>query len=493
MKKAILLCTLLMFVLSAHSQFLIRKQVLTPTPADTSDIQYYSKKRPWHAAGMVLGLNLGVWGFDRYIMKEDFAYINIHTIRNNFKSGFKWDNDQMGTNLFLHPYHGNLYYNAARSNGYNFWQSGAYAFGGSWMWEMFLENESPSANDIIATPVGGVAIGEVFYRTSDLILDDRKRGRERFGRELAAFIVSPSRGLSRILTGDAWRKRATSGKQFGKPDVSLEFSGGVRVLELKDEIFDKGTGFTSEINVEYGDRYDGTNKHPYDYFNFRVHINIQGSQPVLGQLNVIGRLWSTDWIDNSKDYLNVGVYQHFDYYDSDTISSISKRIPYKFGTPASIGVGLTHKSKRFADWDFNSYFHLNAILLGASLSDHYLVDKRNYNLGSGFGWKTGINIAFKDKIGVSWWYEGYQMFTWKGYPDGYDLSKALENELDAQGDKSNVFMNLINLRVDLKLREHIYLTGIGSVYNRNTHYSSDELENVKSTTGEGRIMLTYKF
>lgn len=67
-------------------------------------------------------------------------------------------------------------------------------------------------NEIIATPIGGAALGEVFYRSSDLILDDRATGGERFGRELAAFILNPMRGISRVITGEAWKKRVTSGR-----------------------------------------------------------------------------------------------------------------------------------------------------------------------------------------------------------------------------------------------------------------------------------------
>ncbi len=69
-----------------------------------------------------------------------------------------------------------------------------------------MENEYPSTNDIIATPIGGMAIGEVCYRISDLLIDDRQTGWRRFGHEAGVFLVSPMRGLTRILTGDAWKK-----------------------------------------------------------------------------------------------------------------------------------------------------------------------------------------------------------------------------------------------------------------------------------------------
>ena len=158
--------------------WLIRHRLATPKPADSLDIDYYSHKRGLQAGTMVFGINMGVWAFDRYIRKADFAYINGRTIKDNLKHGFVWDNDAMGTNMFMHPYHGSLYFNSARSNGYNFWQSGLFAFGGSFIWEMFMENEYPSTYDIIATPIGGMALGEVTYEVEPKTLNaqgDRSR------------------------------------------------------------------------------------------------------------------------------------------------------------------------------------------------------------------------------------------------------------------------------------------------------------------------------
>ena len=195
---------------SVQEQFSQEHVVSMPILPDSCDVARLEKKAFWRASAETVGFNLGLWAFDRYVQKGHYAYISLNTIKENFKHGFEWDDDHLGTNMFAHPYNGSLFYNAGRSNGYNFWQSGLFAIGGSAMWEMFMECEYPSTNDIIATPVGGAAIGEVLYRTSDLVLDDRTSGGERFGRELAAFVISPMRGFTRIVTGRAWEKRATS-------------------------------------------------------------------------------------------------------------------------------------------------------------------------------------------------------------------------------------------------------------------------------------------
>lgn len=486
----LLICT--MGICFTYSQPAIRYQVAQPKLADSLDLAFYAKKKGVRAAAMVFGINMGVWSFDRYIRKADFAYINIHTIKDNFKHGLVWDNDAMGTNMFMHPYHGNLYYNSARSNGYSYWQSALFAFSGSFMWEMFMENEYPSTNDIIATPVGGMAIGEVTYRVSDLILDDRKTGWSRFGLEFAGFLVSPMRGLTRIINGDAWRKRSTTGKQFGIPDVSVDISLGTRTLELKDDILDKGVGMASEINIEYGDRFDVEETKPYDYFSIKANLNLQASQPALGQLNIIGRLLAKELVNNKKHYLSLGLYQHFDYYDSDTISSVSSKVPYKFCTPASFGAGFIYKRKSGRKWAFDAYAHLNAIVLGASLSDYYQVDERIYNLASGYSTKAGCNFIYKkDKLAISPTYDVYHMFTWKGYPSDIDWDNVDSKTLNAQGDRSTAIIHAVGMRIDIKLYNRLFLTSSFMNYTRNTKYKY--YANVFSNTSEGRLMLTYKF
>lgn len=155
------------------AQMPIKYNIVRQVMPDSTDLAYYGKKHFWRAAGEVVGFNIGLWAFDRYVQHGDWAYINLNTIKENFKHGFIWDNDQLGTNTFLHPYNGSLYYAAGRSNGFNYWQSELFAIAGSAMWELFMECEYPSTNDVIATPIGGAVLGETLFRASDALLDDR--------------------------------------------------------------------------------------------------------------------------------------------------------------------------------------------------------------------------------------------------------------------------------------------------------------------------------
>ena len=51
------------------------------------------------------------------------------------------------------------------------------------MWEFCGEIEPPAINDLMATTFGGICIGEITHRVSNVILNDRKRGFGRFMRE----------------------------------------------------------------------------------------------------------------------------------------------------------------------------------------------------------------------------------------------------------------------------------------------------------------------
>ena len=489
-RKKILSLILTLSVQMVSAQMGYRHNVIPSLAPDSVDLQYYGKKRFGQSAVAVAGVNLGIWSFNRFIRTEDFAYINMNTIRDNFKHGFVWDNDNLGTNMFFHPYHGNLYFNSARSNGYNFWQSGLFALGGSAMWELFMENEYPSANDIIATPIGGMALGETLYRTSDLILDDRATGTERLGREIATFLVSPMRGMMRIVNGDAWRIRSTSGRQFGIPDLCVAFSIGSRILEFEDKILDRGVGMTSEIDIEYGDRFNTENERPYDYFAMRVGLNVQKSQPVLGQVNLIGRLLNRVLVEETNRVLNFGLYQHFDFYDSNVISDISSVVPYKIAIPASVGAGLQFEQQNVGNWDFLASMHGNGIMMGAVLSDHHRLADRNYNIANGFGTKTRLTALYKkSKFSASLSHEYYRFFTWDGYDMDIDWESVNPKTLDAQGDESQSWVHVSELRLDYRLMKRMFLTGSFMHFSRDTNYRF--YPDVKSSTTSTRLMLTY--
>ena len=494
----------------AEGNYSERHTISPPVPADSADAARLGHKAFWRAAAETVGFNIGLWAFDRYIQKGHFAYISWNSIKENFRHGFEWDNDHLSTNMFAHPYNGSLFFNAGRANGYNFWQSELFAIGGSAMWEMFMECEYPSTNDIIATPIGGAAIGEVLYRSSDLIIDDRTTGAERFGRELAAFRVSPMRGFTRIVTGRAWEKRTTSGRRFGIPPVSVDISLGGRLISLYKNDEGKRAGGAAEIRIEYGDRFACSGKTPYDYFTFLMELQAIKTQPLLSRVEITGRLLSKELYDRRNLNLSVGMYQHFDYFDSDTIRAERNTthlfpctVPYKLGTPASIGAGSMVRYKPIPSMTIDGYVHANGIIMAGILTDFYRDYHRNYNWGSGFSVKAGINWTLtNDRLSVAIADRFYKIYTWQGYDRNYDWSLTPEGKpVDVQGDRSNSSFNHFEISINYRLWKRLYLTAGTDFYSRASNYdfimtfdggTSRGCPRIDSNQIGAHLMLTYR-
>lgn len=112
---------------------------------------------------------------------------------NVFKKGPEWDHDKFYFNYILHPYAGAVYFMAARTCGFNFWQSLFYSSLISNVgWEFGIEAcmERPSYQDMFITPIVGSLIGEGFYRLKRMIVerDYYVLGSQVIGHILAFFI-----------------------------------------------------------------------------------------------------------------------------------------------------------------------------------------------------------------------------------------------------------------------------------------------------------------
>lgn len=152
-----------------------------------NDDPVYNKRYPWwEPALQIIAQNVALNLFDHYILHLDFPVVGFNTWKKTATAGFfwsdrwKWDQDRFGNNFFLHPLTGASYFDAARSAGFNFYESMPFAFGGSYMWKLFGENAlpdgKPEREDIINTTILGIFGGEVLYRLSSNILDDRTTG-----------------------------------------------------------------------------------------------------------------------------------------------------------------------------------------------------------------------------------------------------------------------------------------------------------------------------
>jgi Domain of unknown function (DUF3943) len=325
------------------------------------------------AAVEVVGLNLLVWSYDRYIREgggEGFR-ISLNSWKENLTNGFEWDDNNFGTNQFAHPYHGSLYFNAARSNGYSFWESVPFVFAGSYGWEFFGETHHPSMNDWIATSVGGTGMGEMLHRFSAMIRDNRAKGSERTWREIGGFVVNPVGGLNRLIDGDASRYHANSAERFAlnyrsQVDVGVRQTGDYKLWDSDT------TRVFVNFQFDYGDPFFGDMNGPYDHFELGLQLNFN-DKSVIGGVQSNGLLAGTFLSEDDSATHILAAWHHFDFVSN---------FQFEFGAQ-SLGGGLISRFETRNGLELRTHLDLSAIILGATTSDYANLSGRDYDYGPG--------------------------------------------------------------------------------------------------------------
>lgn len=456
-KHILIYITVYLLALPCHAQhqpFEIKKKTLHPI------------QRTLISLGEIAGLNLFVWSYDRYVMNADFAHINMGTIRKNFDTGFVWDNDQLGTNFIMHPYHGALYFNAARSNGFSYFQSIPFTSFGSFMWECFLENEAPSINDFIATTAAGSMYGEIIYRLSGKVINNSSKGANRVFREILTGVISPTRELNRLITGEAWKYSKISSTDHTPVDFNL--SAGVRWLQPE-----YNHPYSPYAQMSLRLVYNKEKKEielPFDWFSLGLRFCAGQKSFYVNQMDITGVLWNRYYPQKNGSEWGFGIYQHFDYWDSPTHEY--KKTPYRFAQVLALGPGVYYKNKKERKLQFNWEFYITGIGLGGALSDFYWVDMRDYNFGSGFSTDSKIKIsAFNNSIRFNLSAGNYSLFTWAGYQKNRNLYDEKLNDLNVQGDEG--YTNFTSIETEIGYWSNQYKWNISfspEFINRHTKY-----------------------
>ncbi|MDE6277003.1 MAG: DUF3943 domain-containing protein [Muribaculaceae bacterium] len=126
------------------------------------------------------------------------------------KEGPEVDGDNPVFNYILHPYAGAVYFMAARSCGFNYFQSLLYSACVSTIgWEFGIEGfmERPSIQDIFITPLVGSAIGECFYILKrHIVSHDYTLFGSRIAGNVVAFLIDPVNEVVGLFGGNDARK-----------------------------------------------------------------------------------------------------------------------------------------------------------------------------------------------------------------------------------------------------------------------------------------------
>jgi hypothetical protein len=371
-----------------------------------NDDPAYNPKYPWYIPAARVVLANGVtWLADRYILNANFARIGPKTWKNNLKKGWEWDADRFGINFIGHPYTGNGYFNIARSNGYSYWQSLPFALEGSLMWEYFGENTRPSYNDIINTPISGMFLGEVLYRLSSNILDDRTRGGERVLREILAGLLDPARAFNRLTQGKSFR--VTSKEVYQKEPLNITLYAGIHKVNTNNKF---GSGPTNEIfniQLDYGNPFEIRQRKPFDVFRLRAELSYGVGRKLLDNVTGYGILFGKN-IKKGDHGILVGGFQNFDYWDNKI---------FELGT-LGFGAGLISRIPVAQHSNLYSALHLALVPLAGN-STRYGPDSsefRDYNFGGGLEAKAEetFNLNQWASIGFNVFY--YWIHTYQGLP-----------------------------------------------------------------------------
>ncbi len=332
-----------------------------------------------------VGSNIFVFMLNKYALgNPSWTKISFKTLKNNLTHGFVWDSDGFEMNLLFHPYSGALSYTAARSSGLSFWNSVIFPFAGSLMWELAMETELPSSNDLINTTTSGIVIGEISYRVSSLFLDDNSTGVERLLREFAAGILSPMHGLNRLLSGKSWRL----GKSPKYQNYSILLSGGMLGLFLDGKIYQKHPHGFIGFQMNYGDPFSNSSqREPFDYFKLNVGIGFSTHNTII-DLTGSGLLWGKEIKLFKNDKSLLGIYKNFDFLNTAI---------YRIGF-TSVGAGIINKVPISEKISLTSSVSASAILMGGIDSPYAEPFRRDYNYGSGLNGKMEIYLQH-DEIG----------------------------------------------------------------------------------------------
>ena len=264
------------------------------------------------AAGELFLLEVGPWAFNRYVTNEDFAHISFDTIKANFKAGFGYDSDTFNINQYAHPYHGSLFFAAARSNGYNYWESGAFTLAGSLLWECCMENTRPSFNDLVNTTLGGMTRGEISHRVATIIRDNTASGSSRLWRELGGAFFDPVGALSRLLRGELTRT-------FPNPDdrfpTRFAVTGDLGYRRLSGGGPHANQGIVT-FSGYYGDPFAGELLHPFDSFWVGIDLNQKGGA-LVSRIEERGILRGWELSDPESPVRHVaGFAQEYEYFNN---------------------------------------------------------------------------------------------------------------------------------------------------------------------------------
>ncbi|MBP9197407.1 MAG: DUF3943 domain-containing protein [Saprospiraceae bacterium] len=330
----------------------------------------------------ITGVNFIINRFDTHIMKVDWSSVSLSSWKLNLDRGFLTDGDAFPTNWLGHPIHGSLFFNAARMNQMNFWQSIPYVMGGSMMWEFLGETEPASSIDFYTTSLGGIFLGEVIYRLTDYAWNYPPNNKYPIIGKISGSLLNPVAGINRFIFG----KKIPFTKKSLTPVAFKFYIGTNHPLDNMISTM-KGTGLILNAEVYYGELFNRNQKNfgPFDYFKINSWLNFSeypgGNKDTYFNLSSEAIILGSKITNRPNKTELISLTQHYDFIHNDI---------FKIGSIVLTG-----------DWTYQQTFDrvrvlsstkLGVVLFGSGnselvepvLPDVFPEFERDYIYGQGF-------------------------------------------------------------------------------------------------------------
>ena len=249
--------------------------------------------------------------------------VTMDTVRRNLRSSWVVDSDPFLVNQLGHPYQGATYFGLARSAGLDFWESWAYAFAGSAVWEIAGENTLPSRNDQIATGIGGAFLGESLFRLANLTLEHDAW--PSWAREIGVAAISPATAFNRHAFGDRFKRPFPSRDPvyFARLQVGASTSDRGNVGPSQTGLHRNEA--LADFYIDYGlpGKKDYDYSRPFDYFSLQsTASSANGFENVMTHGSLVAK--DFEFGENYRGL--VGLYGSYDYIAPQTFRVSSSAI-----------------------------------------------------------------------------------------------------------------------------------------------------------------------
>jgi hypothetical protein len=399
--------------------------------------------------------------FNRFITKDPYSYISFKNFIDHQRiSAWDWDDNQFTTNHIDHPYHGQLYFNSFRSNGYNLLQSSIATVLGSYIWETGGETQSPSINDFVNTTFGGILLGEMLHRVSRNVIGRGRNGLNKKANETTAFLINPVNGLNRFLDG-----KSGSVDEYYTQDSSVITASidiGARRFDTRfDDLIDRGkTSYFVRLKFHYSNG-EHNYKRPFDQFNVNFEMG-KGDSSLINAVNVHAMLYGTEFFSTkSGEYYGL-VTAHYDFYNNDAFFYGAQSLNYNL-------MGEYH----YRTSSLKTNIAGGAVVL-AAVPDPYLLygDSRNYNYGSGLSYRFNGVLNLRKRLLLSADYNGGLFHT-------------------ISGNDSYYLLNALNLDMSFRFYKQFALTFNTGYFSLHGHFKDTELPDFNREFPFARLSLGY--